>query len=114
MGAVASKRRRRRGGGGGAEGGEEDAQTKVTTLTPAPQPPTLAVGLGDAILDLILVSVPHARLRDLGIEPGGCVQVASAQIDALLDALAGGGGGSGGGGGGGGDGGSAHAERPQG
>jgi hypothetical protein len=48
--------------------------------------------LGDAILDLILVSVPQARLRELNIEPGGCVQAPPADIDALLAALGGGGG----------------------
>jgi sugar/nucleoside kinase (ribokinase family) len=89
MGAVASKRRRRAGG----EGAHQH------------DPPTLVVGLGDAILDLILVAVPHERLLDLGIERGGCVQVPSAQIDSLLDALAPGGGGNDG---------TRHAKRPEG
>ena len=51
------------------------------------------------MLDLIVQGVPHARLQQLGIERGGCVQVASAEIDALLGALCrrGGGGGENGG-----------------
>jgi len=79
----------------------------------SPAETTLAVGLGDAILDIIVhVSATPERLRELGVESlGGCVQVASAQIDALLDALSADGGGAHGGSG---DGERAHRQRPQG
>jgi hypothetical protein len=94
MDGAASKHGRGRQRPAGDEQGPSPPPRAAAALAPGPVA-GLVVGLGDAMLDLIVDHVPHARLRELGIEPGGCVQVPVEDIDALLSALGAGGGGGG-------------------